>query len=344
MRINFKKLLGIALVISLCLTTVILQPSFTSTAKIVAVKIYAIDEALLLKSDGKVYAFKTTEKVIPNLSNITAIETSFGNCLALKKDGTVWAWGSNDKGQVGIGTRTEVLKPVQVKGLKNITQIASGKFHMLAVDKDGSVWGWGCNRSGQLGNTKNSPVTTPVKITVLGKVKKVDGNFSKTIALYADGTVGEISKLQNSDTIKFVKNESLKNIVDITTDFYCYAALDKKGNVWVTDNPFIDGYGYTQTKQVKALSGSKRILASGDDYGDSILSQKKDGTSILWGMGGDPSYTVDCSKSLKSTMPSNAVTFFANYASLAFGYIDNKGEAYQWDYDANNSFKLHQHK
>lgn len=336
--------MGIALAICLCLTTVILQPSFTSTAKIVAIKTYAIDEALILKSDGKVYAFKTTEKVVPNLSNITAIETSFENCLALKKDGTVWAWGSNDKGQVGIGTRTEVIKPVQVKGLKNITQIASGKFHMLAVDKEGSVWGWGCNRSGQLGNTKDSPVTTPVKITALGKVKKVDGNFSKTIALYADGTVGEISKLQNTNTIKFVKNKSLKNIVDITTDFYCYAALDKKGNVWVTDNPFIDGYGYTQTKQVKALSGSKRILASGDDYGDSLLAVKKDGSALLWGMGGDPSITIDYSKALTTSIPKNATSFFSNYASLRFGYIDNRDVPYEWDYQNNTSSKLHQNE
>ncbi len=87
----------------------------------------------------------------------------------LKSDGTVWAWGNNDYGQLGDGTTTFSLSPVQVKDptnpsgfLTGVTAIAAGWAHSVALKSDGSAWGWGNNQSGQLGDGTTTNHLTPV--------------------------------------------------------------------------------------------------------------------------------------------------------------------------------------
>jgi alpha-tubulin suppressor-like RCC1 family protein len=83
--------------------------------------------------------------------------------LALRKDGTVWAWGGNDKGQLGDGTTTGRATPVQVSGLTGVTAMAAGYSHSLALRGDGTVWCWGDNEAGQLGDGKPRMMPAPVK-------------------------------------------------------------------------------------------------------------------------------------------------------------------------------------
>src|ERR1019366_10106052 len=72
--------------------------------------------------------------------------------LALKSDGSVWAWGENTSGQIGDGgITTNRYLPAQVPGLTGVVAVAGGGYHSLALKTDGSVWAWGGNSSGQLG-------------------------------------------------------------------------------------------------------------------------------------------------------------------------------------------------
>jgi alpha-tubulin suppressor-like RCC1 family protein len=85
--------------------------------------------------------------------------------VALKNDGTVWAWGLNDVGQLGDGTTTNRTRPVQVKGLGDVTAIAAGTGHSLALKRDGTLWAWGGNSLGQLGDgTSQNIRTRPVAV------------------------------------------------------------------------------------------------------------------------------------------------------------------------------------
>jgi alpha-tubulin suppressor-like RCC1 family protein len=86
---------------------------------------------------------------------------------ALKKDGSVWAWGSNEKGQLANSDMEESKIPLKVKGLPTIASIYTGEgnFHSLALAKDGSVWAWGSNTNYELGATsKESKSNTPIRI------------------------------------------------------------------------------------------------------------------------------------------------------------------------------------
>jgi hypothetical protein len=83
--------------------------------------------------------------------------------LALRGDGTLWAWGYNSKGQLGDETTTDRPAPVQVPGLSSVTTLAAGYSHSLALRNDGTVWAWGYNSSGQLGDGSASYSLIPTQ-------------------------------------------------------------------------------------------------------------------------------------------------------------------------------------
>ncbi len=76
-----------------------------------------------------------------------------GQTVAILADGSVWAWGDNDRGQLGDGTRISSDVPVRVAVPDGVTfvKVSSGGYASYAIDGSGRLWAWGDNRSGQLG-------------------------------------------------------------------------------------------------------------------------------------------------------------------------------------------------
>ncbi|MEJ2575079.1 MAG: RCC1 repeat-containing protein, partial [Gammaproteobacteria bacterium] len=72
--------------------------------------------------------------------------------IAIKTDGTLWAWGFNNDGQLGDGTDIYKNAPVQIGTDTDWAAVAAGDGHNLAIKTDGSLWDWGYNYYGQLGN------------------------------------------------------------------------------------------------------------------------------------------------------------------------------------------------
>ncbi len=156
--------------------------------------------SLALKSDGTVWAWGAnrwgqlgdgsfTEAFGPvrvsSLGDVTAVAAGVGSShsLALKSDGTVWAWGGNWHGQLGDGGTTDSSTPVQVSSLGGVSALAAGDLHSLAVKSDGTAWAWGHNGSGQLGNgtTTHSPI--PVQVSSLTGVTAVEAGSAHSLAL-----------------------------------------------------------------------------------------------------------------------------------------------------------------
>jgi alpha-tubulin suppressor-like RCC1 family protein len=117
------------------------------------------------------------------------VETGAFHCLAIKTDGTLWSWGLNGNGQLGIGNMAQQNAPVQIGTDEDWSKIEAGQAHSFAVKEDGTLWGWGFNTFGQIGNNTTADQKTPVQIGVDEDWWLIKAGGAHTIALKTDSTL-----------------------------------------------------------------------------------------------------------------------------------------------------------
>jgi alpha-tubulin suppressor-like RCC1 family protein len=103
--------------------------------------------------------------------------------VAVKTDGTLWAWGDNGFGQLGDGTTTARLTPVQVGTDTHWASVAAGAGHTVAVKTDGTLWAWGYNHYGELGDGTTTDRATPVQVGTDTHWARVAAGGEYTVAL-----------------------------------------------------------------------------------------------------------------------------------------------------------------
>lgn len=162
--------------------------------------------SLFLKNDGTVWACgynldgqlgdgTTVDKNIPTqitaLSSIIAIDASKDgfHSLFLKNDGTVWACGFNLNGQLGDGTTTNKLVPVQVNTVSNIEAICAGSEFSLFLENNGTVYSCGYNSEGQLGDGTLIDKSSPVLINSLNNIVDIAAGDNHSLFFRNDGSV-----------------------------------------------------------------------------------------------------------------------------------------------------------
>ena len=114
--------------------------------------------------DGTTTDHYTPEQV-PGLSGAIMALAGDSYTAVLLRDGTVWTFGSNGAGQLGVPGIYQSLSPVQVQGLCHAVYIMARDFHSQALCSDGSLWSWGSGTSGELGNGAFSNSAVPVQVT-----------------------------------------------------------------------------------------------------------------------------------------------------------------------------------
>lgn len=161
--------------------------------------------------------------------------------LALKNDGTVWAWGANAFGQLGDGTTTNRLSAVQVPALFNIVKIAAGSRHSLAVRADGTLFAWGDNTEHQTSWRSDTAITTPQAIGLpYGRAVDVAAGFSHSLAVTEDGRVyawgyNRFGQLGDGTLVDKIAPTStgLSGVTAISAGYDHSIAIDTAGDVYV---------------------------------------------------------------------------------------------------------------
>ena len=108
---------------------------------------------------------------------------------AIKIDGTLWSWGNNFNGQLGLSDITNRSIPVQVGSLSNWSSVSCGLNHTAAIKTDGTLWSWGSNSFGQLGLNTVTNYSSPVQVGSLSDWSKISCGTYHTTAIKTDGTL-----------------------------------------------------------------------------------------------------------------------------------------------------------
>jgi alpha-tubulin suppressor-like RCC1 family protein len=261
--------------------------------------------SLALKNDGTVWATgynnygqlgigtsgtgesrATLTQMTDNNSDITAIAAGQSHSLVLKNDGTVWATGYNNYGQLGIGTsgtgENRATLTQMTSSNSSVTAITAGLYHSLVLKNDGTVWGTGYNWYGQLGigtsGTGENRVTLTQMTDFNSSVTAIAAGQSHSLVLKNDGTVwatgsnlyGQLGIGTSGDnkTILTHMTDFNSSVTAIKAGAYHSLVLKNDGTAWTT--------GYNNRGQLgigtSGAGANKTILTPMTDFNSSVTA------------------------------------------------------------------------
>jgi len=294
---------------------------------------------------------------VPGLTGITNGAAAGDHALAVKSDGTVWAWGADDQSQGGDGGTSDLWTPTPISGLSHISTVYAGEFQGFAVDNNGNLYAWGKNNFGQLGDGTTTNRSTPVAISSMTGVVKIAASPSHTLVLKSDGTVwacganfnGELGDGTTNNSLTFEQVPGLANVVDIAAGGFSYAgghsmALLANGTVLTWGFNGAEGAlgngggGDVLTPQVITLPPAKAVVAV-DTKSYVVLT---DGSVRCFGGNAEGEMGIGNTQNQPSPVEPTGI---ANVQALSAGTFHvvvctTTGAFYGWG--DNNSFKLTQ--
>jgi alpha-tubulin suppressor-like RCC1 family protein len=267
---------------------------------------------IFIKSDGTLWATGWNEYgQLGDGTNVNkSVLTKIGNdndwksvtlganlqTLAIKNDGTLWAWGRNINGQVGDGTNIDRNLPTKIGNNNDWKFVVAGRQHSLAIKNDGTLWAWGSNSQGELGDGTTVSKNIPTKIGNDTDWKSIAAGYRYTIALKNDGTLwtcGDNDWGQLGNGKPYISTNVLSKIGDsnnwllISTRISTSSAIQKDGTLWTWGNNQQGQLGngdvdhnVTVPTQIGIDKNWKQI-ASGDLNSSAL---KTDGTLWTWGL------------------------------------------------------------
>ena len=230
------------------------------------IKAIFLDSGLLdhytfaLTESGEVYAWGGNEKgqlglgdakdrrrptKVPGLARVKSIAVGGGLifALALTESGEVYAWGQNERGQLGLGDREDRLTPTKVPGLAGVKAIATGAIgsdSSFALTESGEVYAWGENNDGQLGLGDRENRLMPTKVPGLAGVRAIFVSDSYGFALTESGEayawgengLGNLGLGDREDRLTPTKVPGLAGIKAVAARYYQSFALTESGEVY----------------------------------------------------------------------------------------------------------------
>ncbi|HEX6650354.1 MAG TPA: chitobiase/beta-hexosaminidase C-terminal domain-containing protein, partial [Pyrinomonadaceae bacterium] len=281
-----------------------------------------------------------TPIMVSGLSGVDTVADGNGFVYALKQDGSVWAWGINNQGQLGDGTTTDRSRPVQTSGLTNVKAISAAHFYGAALKTDGTVWHWGASKA--LVQPNFGVNTTPVQLTGIDNVAAIAAGSNHLLMLKTDKTVWAVGannfgQLGDGTTTKReapVQLPGLTNVARIAAGEDLSYALKEDGTIWAWG---FDGSGqlgpgggsrnfdpHPNPIQVTGLPASMTAISAGLDF---CLAIASDGT--IWSWGNNGNFQLGQGNQVSDNPTPAQIPNFGNNAAVAGGR--NHGVALKTD-------------
>jgi alpha-tubulin suppressor-like RCC1 family protein len=238
-----------------------------------------------------------TKKSIVYKANYQRVTSSGGGNQTFEiRQGTLWAWGQNDKGQLGDGSIIDKKSPVQIGTDNKWISITAGPKHTAGIKSDGTQWAWGDNTYGELGDGTLVQKNSPVQVGTDNKWVSVIACNSHNFGLKSDGTLwawgqnlngilGDGTTVQQNVPV-LIGTEN--NWVSIAGGNMHVLALKANGTLWAWGD---NAYGQlgdltTVRKSSPVQIGTENMWASIDAGEFHSVAIKSDGTLWAWGYNG----------------------------------------------------------
>ena len=221
------------------------------------------------------------------LAHVKQAAAGIYNSLIVMSDGTLWACGLNDYGQLGDGTTSRRTTPIKV--MDSVAVVAAGNKHSLIVKTDGTLWACGQNDYGQLGDGTTNNRTKPVYVT--DGVAAVAAGSGHSLIVKTDGTLWTCGKNDYGQLGVGTTNNRTKpvyvtdGVAAVAAGSYHSLILKTDGTLWTcgynSGGELGDGTTNNKTKPVPVTDG---VVAVAAGFFHSLIV-KTDGT--LWTCGGN---------------------------------------------------------
>ena len=310
--------------------------------------------------DGTYDAKSSPVQTIAGGTDWKLVASGYHNTLAIKNDGSLWAWGSNNHGSLGDGTTNDTNMPIQIGEDKNWSKLGAGNAYWdasAAIKTDGTLYLWGYGGYGSLGNENTDDVSSPIQ-TVAGGTdwKQVSRAWDHTGAIKTDGTLwmwgnNETGSLADGTTDN--KSSPVQTICggnnwsqvscngyDSTTAFA--AAIKVDGTLWTWG---YNGYGQLGDGTTDSKSSPIQTMAGGTNWkyvscgGGHIVAAKTDGTIWAWGSNYD-GQLGDESTTLKSSPIQVMGSTWAEVSAGGFHTLARKTDGTIWAWGDNNDGQI----
>jgi alpha-tubulin suppressor-like RCC1 family protein len=277
--------------------------------------------------------------VVGDFSDWRQVSGGYRHSLALRSNGTAWAWGSNGSGQLGTNNTISRSSPVSVLGeFTDWCQVSAGG-HSLGLRTNGTVWAWGSNYSGQLGTNNTTSRSSPV--SVVGGFTdwcQVSAGVNHSLGVRTNGTLwawgynsfGQLGINVSSD------RSSPVSVVGGFTD-WCQVSSNIRHNVGLRTNGTAWAWGYNGSGQIGDNTGSFSItrfspvsvvggftdwcqVAAG---GGHSLGLKSNGTIWAWGTNSDG--RLGTNNTINRSSPVSVVGGFTDWCQVTAGGGHNLG-------------------
>ena len=174
------------------------------------------------------------------IAGVASVSAGNGHTCATKTDGTLWCWGWNSDGELGIGNTTGKFVPTQLY-IAGVASVSTGNGHTCATRTDGTLWCWGLNSDGVLGIGNTTGKFVPTKVNIAG-VASVSAGTYHTCAKKTDGTLwcwgnndyGELGiGTQGVTTNKNVPTQLyIAGVASVSAGSYHTCATKTDGTLW----------------------------------------------------------------------------------------------------------------
>ena len=230
------------------------------------------------------------------LDNVTQISIGRAHTLAIRDDGSLWAWGANWGGQLGVGSAVKEYSPSPMMVMTDVIYTSAGLGHSMAIRSDGSLWAWGGNQNGQLGDGTTENRYLPIKI--MDDVIQVSASIGyatthRTMAIRTDGSLwawgsqglgGDEGLIGDGTTInRYSPVKIMDDVVQVSAGYYHTMAVKVDGSLWGwgenSRGILGDGTTETQTRPVWIMDDVVQVSAGAVH----TMALKTDGSLWVWG-------------------------------------------------------------